>query len=342
MNIINNTTAYTRYIPTRIVKGDSYLYAQSYYEAGEYGVMAIDPTTLAVLDTFRYNTDRISDISVYSDSRIAVRSDNRVAVLSFGFDPGENIYKFTKICEKGIRSTINTGVACNNDFVFVSCGSKIISVKISTGKIAQELNITNYYTARAIACTSDYLFVRKTSIGMSTFKLAAYRINLDYLTNSNGNLQFLNEIDSPVFDTDLGRLCVDASLNIIEPGINTNRLVTFNGAEFTVVGDIHCKVIPNEEPPIEEPPVDYVPFFSTLEFIKHGDYFFASPNNNLRVFTLDMDAHKYMLREIYTSTSLSRMPTYMCPGFISTEFYTTRDIIGDGTGRNISKKTITP
>lgn len=328
MNIINNTTAYTRYIPTRIVKGDSYLYAQFYYEAGEYGIMAIDPTTLAVLDTFRYNTDRISDISVYSDSRIAVRSDNRVAVLSFGFDPDESIYKFTKICEKGIRSTINTGVACNNDFVFVSCGSKIISVKISTGKIAQELNITNYYTARAIACTSDYLFVRETSIGMSTFKLAAYRINLDYLTNPNGNLQFLNEIDSPVFDTDLGRLCVDASLNIIEPGMHTNRLITFNGAEFTVVGDLTY----------EDSGGDPIEFLPALEFVKHGNYYFISPNNDLRIFTRS----GLVLTQGYINPSLSRMPTYMCPGFISTEFYTTRDIIGDGTGRNISKKTITP
>lgn len=319
MNITNNLTRPTRYIPTRIIKGSSYLFAQLYYEAGDYGIMAIDPTTLAVLSTFSYNDDRISDICAYSDSRIAIRSDNRVAVLSFDVETG-----FTEIFRRGIKSTINTGLACNNDFVFVSCGSKIISVKISTGEIAQELNIPNYYLARAISCASDYLFVRETNISMTNYKLAAYRINSDYLTNPNKNLQYIHEIDSPAFDTDLGRLTVDDSLNIIEPGVYANRYITFNGTNLTAVGEI-------------------TPFIPTLEFVKHGDYYFNSPNTTMKLYTLSTVTLE--LTEEYTSLSESQMPTYVCPGFpgfIPPEIYTTRDISGDGSGRNVSRKNITP
>lgn len=321
MNVINNLTVYTRYIPTRIVKGGSYLYAQLYYEAGEYGIMAIDPTTLAVLSTFSYNNDRISDICVYSDSRIAIRSDNTVAVLSFDGTI------FTQVCKRTIRSSINTGIACNNDFVFVSCGSKIISVNISTGEIAQELNTPDYYTARAISCASDYLFVRETNISMTSYKLAAYRINSDYLTNPNRNLQFLHEIDSPGFDTDLGRLTVDASLNIIEPCIYSNRFITFNGTELTVMGDLTVGI-------------EHTTYLPALEFIKHGDYYFISPNTTMKLYTLNTTTLE--LTEEYASISVSQMPTYVCPGFIPSQIYTTRDISGDGSGRNVSRKNITP
>lgn len=312
MNITNNLTRPTRYIPTRIIKGSSYLFAQLYYEAGEYGIMAIDPTTLAVLSTFSYNDDRISDICAYSDSRIAIRSDNRVAVLSFDVETG-----FTEICKRGIVSSLNLGVTCNNDFVFASCGSKVISVKISTGMIAQELNIPNYYLSRDIECTPDYLFVRKTNINTMNFKLAVYRINPDYLTNSNKNLQFISELDSPEFDTDLGRLTIDDSLNIIEPCLASNRLVTFDGSSLTLVGDL-------------------TPFYPALRFIKHGSYYFISPNKDMRVFTRS----GLTLQEEYVSPNLSLMPSYVCPGFSPNQFYTTRDVLEDGSGRNISIKTI--
>ena len=324
MDVTTALTEYTRYIPTRVLKGNSYIYAQSYFEAGEYGLMAIDPTTLAVLDTFKYNSDRISDFSVYSDSRIAIRSDKMLAVLSFELSPDPDYdmevrLHFRVLCRIGIRSSINIGVACNNDFAFASCGSKIISLDIATGKIAQELNIPSFYNVRSISCTNDYLFARKTSINLQSYKLSAYEINTDYLTNPHKNLYQLDEIDSSMFDMDLGRLSVDDSLNIIEPCLESNRLVTFSGSAFAVVGDL-------------------IPFYPALEFVKHGGYYFMSPDMDLRILTRS----GLTFTEEYNSTNVTQRSSYRCPGFSPTEFFSTRDILGDGSGRNISKNTITP
>lgn len=313
MDVTNLLTEYPRYIPTRILKGNFYLYSQTYFEAGDFGIQAFDPENLTTIASFNYQSDRISDFFVYSDSRIAVRSDKMLAVLSF------NGSSFSEICRIGIRSDINTGVACNNDFAFVSCGSKIITMDISTGKIAQEHNVQDYYYVRAISCTDDYLFARKTSINLKSFKLAAYEINADYITNPHKNIYELDEIDSPIYDMDLGKLTVDASLNIIEPCLESNRLITFDGSAFTVVGDI-------------------TPFYPALEFVKHGNYYFLSPDTDLKIFTLS----GLTLTEEYNSPVLTRRSSYRCPGFLPNEFFSTRDILGDGTARNVSLNEIAP
>jgi hypothetical protein len=314
MNVTTITTANTRYIPTRILKGDSYLYAHTYFEAGDYGIMALDPDTLSVLDTFKYQSDRISDFSVYSDSRIAIRSDNKLAVLSF------NGTSFSVLCSVGIKSPINNGVTCNSNFAFASTGSKIVSLDISTGKTAQMLNTPDFYYSRGLACTDDYLFVRECRINLDSFRLAAYEINSDYITNPHRNLYLLDSISSPIFDQDLGRLTVDpSSLEIIETGLYTNRLITFSGSAFTVVGEI-------------------TPFYPALEFVKHGSYYFISPDKTLRVFSRS----GLVLTVLFTGTLISKYASYRCPGFSSDEFFSSRDILGDGIGINVSKNQILP
>lgn len=313
MDVSTSLTTYTRHIPTRVLKGDSYLYAHSYFEAGDYGLMAIDPTTLEILDTYSLRSGRISDFHVYSDSRIVARSTNKLVVLSFDGS------SFTEVCSKSVVSTINVGVTCNNNFAFISCGSKIISIDISANKIAQEWNVPNSFYVRDMTCTDDYLFARKTNINFTSYKLTAYEINNDYATNPHKNIYKLDEIDSEDFDMDLGRLTVDSSLNIIETGLETNRLLTFNGSTFTLVGEL-------------------TPFYPALEFVKHGNYYFISPGNDLIIFTLS----GLTLSEEYNSPLLTRRPSYICPGFSTYEFFSSRDILGDGTGRNISKRLITP
>jgi hypothetical protein len=313
MDITVLSTVYTQRIPTRILKGGSYLYAQSYFEASDYGIIALDPDTLEVLTSFSYSSDRITDFSVYSDSRIAVRSDKKLAILSFDGT------SFSEICSVGIRSAITTGVTCNNDFAFVSCGSKIISLDITLGEIAQEFNVPGFNYVRAISCTDDYLFARKCSINISTYKLAAYEINGDYKTNPHGNIYRLDEIDSTIFDMDMGRLTVDSSLNIIETGLYTNRLVTFNGSIFTVVGDL-------------------TPFYPALEFVKHGNYYFTSPDTDLII----LSRSGLIFTEEYNAPVLTPRPSYKCPGFDTYEFFSSRDVLGDGTGRNVSLNEIVP
>jgi hypothetical protein len=314
MNVSTITTVSPRYIPTRILKGGSYLYAQSYFEAGDYGLMALDPDTLAVLGTFKYSSDRISDFSVYSDSRIAIRSDNKLAVLSFDGTT------FSVVRSIGIKSTINNGVACNNNFAFASTGSNIVSLDISTGKTAQTLNIPNSYYSRGLACTDNYLFVRECNTSLNSFKLAAYEINTDYITNPHKNLYLLDTISSSIFDQDLGRLTVDpSSLEIIETGLYANRLITFNGSTLTVVGEI-------------------TPFYPALEFVKHGSYYFISPDKTLRV----LSRSGLVFTALYTGSLVSSYAVYKCPGFSTNEFFSSRDILGDGVGISISKNQITP
>jgi hypothetical protein len=314
MNVTTITTVNPRYIPTRILKGDSYLYARTYYEAGDFGIMALDPDTLEVLGTFSYRSDRISDFNVFSDSRIAVRSDSKLAVLSFDGT------SFNTVCSIKIKSTINNGVTCNNNFAFVSCGSRIISLDISTGKQAKSLNIPDFYYARSISCTDGLLFVRECNLNLNSFRLAAYEINADYITNPHGNLFLLDAIYSPFFDQDLGRLTIDpSSLEIIETGIEVNRLITFSGGEFTVVGDI-------------------TPFYPALEFVKHGSYYFISPDKTLRVFSRS----GLVLTVLFTGSLVSRYAAYKCPGFSADEFFSSRDILGDGVGISVSKNQIAP
>jgi hypothetical protein len=312
MDITRLSTVYLRHIPTRLLKGGSYLYAQTYYEASDYGIAALDPDTLEVIASFSYSSDRITDFSVYSDSRIAVRSDKNLAVLSF------DGVSFSEVCSVGIRSTITTGVACNNDFAFVSCGSKIISLDITLGEIAQEFNVPGFNFVRAISCTDSYLFARKCSINLSTFKLTAYEINNDYKTNPHNNIYRLDEIDSTIFDLDLGRLTIDSSLNIIEPGLYSNRLVTFSGGAFTIDGEL-------------------TPFYPALEFVKHGDYYFVSPEKNLII----LSRSGLVFTEEYNSPVLTQRSSYKCPGFDTQEFFSSRDVLGDGTGRNVSLNEIT-
>jgi hypothetical protein len=308
-------TEYTRYIPTRILKGGSYLYAQTYFEAGSYGIMALDKDTLAVLNTFTFEADRISDFCVYSDNRIAVRSDNRLAVLSFDGN------SFDVVASVGIRSTINMGVACNSTFAYASCGSKIICMSISTGEIIQEYNVQDSYNSRDICCTEFYLFVRKCLINFKGYKLAVYRINNDYIINPEKNISLIDEIDSPAFDLDLGKLTLDGT-DIIETGLRSNRLVNFNGTSLTVINDL-------------------TPFYPALEFVKFGSYYFISPDTKLRVL-IRSGTWGVNWVELYSSTAVSKQYSYKCPGFIPTEFYSTRDILGDGTGRNVSKNLLNP
>jgi hypothetical protein len=314
MNVTTIATVSPQHIPTRILKGDYYIYAHTYFEAGDYGIMALDPDTLAVLDTFKYRSDRISDLSVYSDSRIAIRSDSKLAVLSFDGTT------FSVVRSVGIKSTINNGVTCNNNFAFASTGSKVVSLEISTGKTAQMLNIPNFYYSRGLACTDDYLFVRECNINLDSFRLAAYEINNDYITNPHKNLYLLDTISSPIFDQDLGRLTVNpSSLEIIETGLYTNRLITFDGSTLTVVGDL-------------------TPFYPALEFIKHGSYYLISPDKSLKI----LSRSGLIFTEEFAGSVLSRYASYRCPGFNVDEFFSSRDILGDGIGINISKNQIIP
>jgi len=314
MNVTTIATVSPQHIPTRILKGRSYLYAHTYFEAGDYGIMALDPDTLAVLDTFKYRSDRISDFSVYSDSRIAIRSDSKLAVLSF------DGITFSAVRSVGIKSTINNGVTCNNNFAFASTGSKVVSLEISTGKTAQMLNIPNFYYSRGLACTDDYLFVRECNINLDSFRLAAYEINNDYITNPHKNLYLLDTISSPIFDQDLGRLTIDpSSLEIIETGLYTNRLITFDGSTLTVVGDL-------------------TPFYPALEFIKHSSYYLISPDKSLKI----LSRSGLIFTEEFAGSVLSRYASYRCTGFNVDEFFSSRDILGDGIGINISKNQIIP
>jgi hypothetical protein len=182
------------------------------------------------------------------------------------------------------------------------------------------LNIPDFYYSRGLACTDDYLFVRECNLNMTSFRLAAYKINNDYITNPHKNLYLLDTISSPIFDQDLGRLTVDpSSLEILETGINSHRLIIFNGKEFTVVGEI-------------------TPFYPALEFVKHGSYYFISPDKILRIFSRS----RLVLTELFTGSILSRYASYRCPGFLSDEFFSSRDILGDGIGINVSKNQISP
>lgn len=326
MEVINSETANSRYIPTRILKGTSYAYAQTYVEAGNYGIMAFNPDQLNIPDDdpwdpennklaahyYTLEDDRISDFSAYSDNRIAVRSDRNLAVLSFD---GE---KFSTIYSAAIRSSINTGIACNSNFAFASCGGRIVSLDINTGKIAQEYRVPDAFYTRDLCCTESYLFVRKCQIDFKAFKLSVYRINNDYLTNPDGNISFIDEIDSPAFDLDLGRLTIVGS-EVLETGLNSHRLVSFNGSALTVQGNL-------------------TPFYPALEFIRHGSYYFPSPDVSLKVLSRSW----YTWSTLYESSTASKYPSYICPGNDIYEFLSSRDSQGDGLGRNVSRNTIVP
>jgi len=319
MNVTTTSTIYPRHISNRILKGDTYLYAHTYLEAGDYGIIALDPgsspgsSTMSVLGEFKLNNDRISDFCVYSDSRIAVRSDTMLHVLSF------NGTSFRVLWSLKYKSKLNTGIACNGSFAFVSCGDNIVSFDMSTGKIAQKMNIPNSYYARGIYATDDYLFVRKCSIDFKKYKLAVYWINDSYAIGSQKNLTLIDEIDSPDFDMDLGRLSVDASLNVIETGNTVHRVITFDGSFLTVVGEL-------------------TPFYPALEFVKHGDYYFISPDRGLKVFSMAGT----VLTKLYETESNTKFSSYRCPGFSPYAFFSSRDIPGDVIGRNISKNLISP
>lgn len=311
MNVINLSTVYSKFIIDRVLKGGSYLFAQSYYEAGDYGLIAIDPMTLEIKEQLFYNNDRVTDFAVYSDSRIAIRSDDQLSVLSFDGT------SFSKICSMGIRSPIITGVACNENFAFASCSSKIVALDIYTSKVAQEFPIIDLSYVRTIYATDNYLFARKISLNYKNYTLCVYRINNDYKTNPEGLLSKIDEISSPEYDLDMGRLCIDDDLNIIENGEESNRLVTFDGNALTVVGNLE-------------------PFYPTLEFVKHGNYYFTSPDKNLIV----LSRVGTTFTEEYRSLIPSKYFSYSCPGVSVNEFFSTRDAVSDSIGRNISKKEI--
>jgi len=303
-------TVEPQYIVTRVQKGLSYVYAQTYYEAGDYGIMAFRVHDgLAILGEKHFHNDRIGDFCVFSDSRIAIRSDEQLTVFRYGGAKDFDIVQSIKI-----KSSLNTGIACNNDFAYVTTGSKIICLDISTGEIAQEFNVTNSFYARSLYASTHYLYVRKCSIDYKTYKLAVYRINYNYKTNPDGHLSLIDEIDSPRFDIDLGRLFVDSYYKyLIEPCDLSNRLITFNGTSLTVVGDL-------------------TPFYPALEFIQADGYFIASPDTNLVV----LSRSGLTFTEEYRSPVITPYASYRCPGYYTNEFISTRNILGDGIGKNIS------
>jgi hypothetical protein len=295
--------------------GTSYIYAHTYREAGDFGLSAINASTLSEISHKSYANDKITDFFVYSDSRIVTRSDNNLSVMSFDGT------SFSTLCSIDIQSSLITGVTCNNNFAFVSTGDRIISLSISTGNIAQEYNMKNSYRAYNLVASGDYLFVRKSDLYFHGHKLGVYRITTEgFLVNPAdvGSVQEV-EVASPAFDTDLGRLSVDSSFNIIETGLHVNRLVTFNGSGLTVVGEL-------------------TPFYPALEFVKHGTYYFISPDLDMRV----LSRSGLVFTELYSSSTPTRFATYKCPGFVADEFFMTRDIQNDVYGRSISRNLIVP